>query len=224
MNHAPRRGGFTLLELLVVVVIIMILASILMPALGRSREAARRIVCASNLRQTGIALAIYAADWNTWFPPTGSFAREQLSDASGNFTHALGPLYASYLDNPTVFYCPSERQYTEDVNWVDGSRSDGNFPYLGWEDDGSEGSVKNRNKQTHASGRALAADLHISWGALILDAASRADKVHLGEGHNVLYIGGHVWWYPIEETESTISGGFNTLALPSDEGIDQVSE
>ena len=224
MTHASRRAGFTLLELLVVVVIIMILASILLPALGRSREAARRIVCASNLRQMSVALILYAGDWRTWFPPKSSFSDEQLSDASGDFTHAMGPLYPSYLDNPSIFYCPSEKEYTEDVKWVPGARSDGNYPYFAWDDDGSEGSVKNRNKLTYNPGRAIVSDIHISWGMNMLNSLSRNNKVHLGEGHNVMYIGGHVWWYPIGETESTFAGGWNINPLPSDEGIDQVSE
>ena len=50
-----RRGGFTLIELIVVLALLLLLAAFLMPALGRSKSAARRAQCLSNLRQLGLA-------------------------------------------------------------------------------------------------------------------------------------------------------------------------
>jgi prepilin-type N-terminal cleavage/methylation domain-containing protein/prepilin-type processing-associated H-X9-DG protein len=66
------KSGFTLIELLVVIAIIAILAAILFPVFAQAREQGRKATCASNLKQIGVAIAMYAQDFDERFPNTGN--------------------------------------------------------------------------------------------------------------------------------------------------------
>lgn len=147
MNHFRHRA-FTLVELLVVVGIISVLIAILLPALNRARESAKRVACGSNLRQTVLAMQLYAQD-NRNAIPIGYWSGKQhnflmylnepgfLTAPNAMHYPILGRLVQSgILKDPRVMYCPSETdsewQYATPQNPFPPITSGFSYTYAGY--------------------------------------------------------------------------------------------
>ncbi len=141
-NLVRKMLRFTLIELLVVIAIIALMAGMLMPAMTRSRESARRTLCAGNLRQSGMGMHVYQNTFGM-LPPVGQYREptqlppryirfyrpqnhywaggDSGSGYSGHTWRGFGSLYgAGFVDSPATGYCPSHayQDYNPD-EWPD---------------------------------------------------------------------------------------------------------
>lgn len=128
----PVRRAFTLVELLVVIAIIASLAAVLFPVFIQSRERARTTSCLSNMKQIGLALPMYAQDYDEMYPRQDSCIAPQpspLNPVPSASSGCLGPYFGQrlnhykweawilpYTRNISIFFCPS--RHIDNVSWA----------------------------------------------------------------------------------------------------------
>lgn len=116
MKRVNKQNGFTLIELLVVIAIIALLLSIIMPALGRAKIYAQKILCINDTRQQALGAILYSNDNDSAVPRTEVASGSWLWDMSFKNTSQLSD-YAGFDDNETFFCAANKIKKAEDARF-----------------------------------------------------------------------------------------------------------
>jgi len=227
-----RRTGFTLIELLVVIAIMALLIAILVPALSQARHQARRAACAANLRQVGVAIHMYAENFDDSIPfgPSGRpVTGSNFYTVTGNVTSllsledgapvGLGLLLENDLAHqPTVLFCPGADQPSEareQLDKVGTAQAQSDFYYRHASVDLLTGTPKTYHIRLSNLGRnrqgnpiaALVTDVQFLAHPSLAAFQVKTRTSHQRKASNVLFAAGHVKTVFNKEDKLTVDIG-----------------
>jgi prepilin-type N-terminal cleavage/methylation domain-containing protein len=214
-EEVKMKKAFTLIELLVVIAVIAILAALLMPALQKAKESARRAACKTNIHNIGLALRSFRTDNNEEWP------RHLMLNLMDNMNvNAWGRLYSmDYLDDYEVYWCPSTQNYLREIQCAYGRPE-----IIAWSGFGNgEGDMVSIINSSYGydngtiadnadPARAIAADnMETHWRCDVVDYAPvsstgwflepnhpHADRDYVAEGSHLLYVDVAVQWVDVK--------------------------
>jgi prepilin-type N-terminal cleavage/methylation domain-containing protein/prepilin-type processing-associated H-X9-DG protein len=203
--------NFTLIELLIVIAIIAILASMLLPALRNAREVAKRTVCANQFKQFNLGHLEYVSDHNGsivdgYHDSTTSSSKYWPMRIRDYFPDPQGPLLSGDLGSPggtryypNIFECPSDKTpywgVTIAINWrLENTYTTGSYFH-------DKLAKYKRPAQTVMFGDGYAYWLRVTTACWALDHR----KLHNG-GDNFLFIDGHIEWLILDDNPENVGG------------------
>jgi prepilin-type N-terminal cleavage/methylation domain-containing protein len=211
----PRNArGFTLVELLVVIGIIAVLIAILLPALNRARDSARGVACASNLRQIGVAAAMYLQDNDNMLPLASYYLTPSYSNRVSFDDFLLPyvgvrPRWNPLTDYPTqdvrVFTCPSDRiarnprPATDPVPYANSYAMTGSPPWSPLTAMGTWGEVTSLVPFSRASWSPFLNSVKITKGR------ASSDILLITERHHANNIQGEPWGSVVTSTQILVA-------------------
>jgi prepilin-type N-terminal cleavage/methylation domain-containing protein len=145
----PRRAGFTLVELLVVIGVIALLISILLPSINAAQRSAQRVACSANLRSIGQAYATYTGESKGKYPspytglgPNGPWGLPPAPPPARTSIGTVGRphgiaivLTQGYLPDPRILYCPSAERTRDNTTASTGNRNAAGVAKISTDDD-----------------------------------------------------------------------------------------
>jgi prepilin-type N-terminal cleavage/methylation domain-containing protein len=231
LNH-KMRAGFTLVELLVVIAILSLLISILLPVLNQAKVQARLTACAGNLRQVGMAIHMYAEDFDDSIPfgPEGRpVTGSNFYTVTGNVTSllsledgapvGLGLLLEEYLAHqPNVLFCPGADQPSEakeQLAMVGQAQAQSDYYYrhasvalLSGTPDISHIRLSNLGKNSEGQTiSALVTDVQFLAHPSLAAFQVKTRTSHKRASSNVLFAAGHVKTVPNRDNSLTVNIG-----------------
>ena len=205
MKSKTSEKAFTLMELLVVIAIIALLMAILMPSLNRARQAAKTVVCGSQLKNMGIALEIYVEDYeelyplalniSTWGTPTYyNSSNPWFHFSPGYYYSWLEQLYP-YHESKELYLCPAKPQNKSEFSYFLGTRA-------AWKNASNTYASTDRRKIRRTTAFVMAGCTNFpflmneadqdDYSQNCIDASNGSSAVHSLEAQNILFADSHV--------------------------------